>query len=161
MRKCHLFLLLGPTFNWPHEKLFDVFDKKIKNLQSRWLHSTGNNVLSTGEFARFFSNRSHSKGTPQAYRTRLVFVTGILTSMRPAVLWSLTVHQFVKIKTKGDKLWIVIGSVGSLRGSSKNILVDGVQLIKDSRWFVYEKRTNLRERLAFIWTSVEQWHNVY
>lgn len=79
----HHGLLHYPIFYYPHERLIAGLDNKIKGFKSCGLHSTGQNVLSTGQLAHLLSSRLVSKDASRRYQTNWFSIGFCLTCVHP------------------------------------------------------------------------------
>lgn len=105
--------------SFPRQGLLAVIYNKFLRLQGKFIHTDNHNVFSKDHLTYLHSSFSLANNTPHGYQARLFFTVGILTSIIPSFLVSLSVSQFNKNFSNEAVVWKIQRTVGSFSRSSK------------------------------------------
>lgn len=115
----NLDLFKGPVFGNMKDGLSKAVNCRARQIQAKGNHSVSHNVFCKDDIIQLYNSNSLSTNHAQGFLTRTVFSIGLTTGFRPTALGMIEIGQFQKVKIRGEDVWKIKGTVGSLTGTSK------------------------------------------
>lgn len=122
-------LLDGEIFGNKENGLRCVLENRFNDQQSRGMVTKSHNVLSYEDLVKLYDSDELSKRTPSSFQCRLIFHIALSTAMRASEMLHLRLSQLSFINQKGQDVLMIVGTIGSKKGASKNA-PGGISAIK-------------------------------
>lgn len=109
----------GPLFGDEKKGISRTVNSRARQIQSKQNHYVSHRAFSKQEINQLYKSCFLSRNNAHGFLTRTVFSIWLVTGFRSTALTMTELNRFPKVKMRGDYVWKIKGTVGSLVGKSE------------------------------------------